>query len=134
MEGGKNIRELFLLRRLQVALTPYVKGTDIIATDEKIVLRCRIDDRNVVTIPPDKMAKRLCRLLQALEPSVLGGKVKVEDLKLIIWALYAPIKALYPHRSRIREVTGLLRKEPKLMNYLIWKRIKATERMKQRGA
>jgi len=129
MEGG-NVKKVALLRKLQVALAPYVKDAEIVATDDKIALRCKLDEGTIL-IPPDKMARRLCRVLQGLEPAILGGRVKLEDLRLVIWALYAPIKSLYPKRTEIRRVSGLLRKEPKLMNYLIWKRIKATERMRK---
>lgn len=125
----KRVKKLAILRRLQIALAPYVLETEIVAADD-IVLRCRLDEENEIKIPADKAAKRLCSLIQKLEPSILSGRVKIEDLKLVIWALYSPISALYPHRSKIREVTGLLRKEPKLMKYLIWKRVKASERAK----
>ena len=125
-------KDVVLLRRLQVALAPYVESADIVATDERVVLRCRLDKERVVTIPADKLARRVCRFIQTIEPSVLGGRVRVEDLKLVIWALYAPINSLYPHRSEIRKVTGLVKGEPKLLRFLIWKRIKSTERAKKK--
>jgi hypothetical protein len=130
----KKIKKIILLRRAESFFAPYFERIDIdygsdVIPDEKVnepVLVGKLNykgDKLIVVIPADKRLKRLKRLLEKLEPAVLGGKVKFYDVVLLIWSVYAPIKALHKYRTKIRRITGLAQKEPKLQKFIIWKRI-----------
>jgi len=135
----KKIKKIILLRRAESFFAPYFErinidyGSDVIL-DEKVnepVLVGKLNykgDKLTVVMPSDKRLKRLKRLLENLEPAVLGGKVKFYDVVLLIWSVYAPIKALYKYRTKIRKITGLAQKEPKLQKFIIWKRVMSTKK------
>lgn len=123
-ESSRDIKDLIILRKVEIALSPmfYVK---ICLKDDGYYLYCDYG-KYVFKIPPNKTARRLIREIIRLEPAIISRKVRLDDLRLAVWALYAPIRSLYPYRTKIRKVTGLF-KDEKLRNYLIWKRIKSVE-------
>jgi hypothetical protein len=126
----KKIKKIILLRRAESFLSPYFRTINIDYQSEEptLVGKLQLLEKTkitelVVRIPIDRRLRRVMRLLEKLEPAVIGGKVKFNDVVLLIYSLYAPIKALYKYRTKIRRITGLAQKEPKLQKFIIWKRI-----------
>jgi len=126
----KKIKKIILLRRAESFLSPYFRTINIDYQSEEptLVGKLQLLEKTkitelVVRIPIDRRLRRVMRLLEKIEPAVIGGKVKFNDVVLLIWSIYAPTKALYKYRTKIRRITGLAQKEPKLQKFIIWKRI-----------
>ena len=97
-----------------------------------LVLECEMPHEPVrISFPLNKLGRRVLReIYHHWLPGIDCGTIKpshVLDLMLI----FAPTSIVYRYRSRIRRRTGLIR-DPKLRNYVIWHRIKATKRFKKR--
>jgi len=96
-----------------------------------LVLECEMPHEPVrISFPLNKLGRRVLReIYHHWLPGIDCGTIKpshVLDLMLI----FAPTSIVYRYRSRIRRRTGLIR-DPKLRNYVIWHRIKATKRFKK---
>jgi hypothetical protein len=131
----KKIKKIILLRRAESFLSPYFRTINIDYQSEEptLVGKLQLLEKTkitelVVRIPIDRRLRRVMRLLEKLEPAVIGGKVKFNDVVLLIWSIYAPTKALYKYRTKIRRITGLAQKEPKLQKFIIWKRAMSTKK------
>jgi len=126
----KKIKKIILLRRAESFLSPYFRTINIDYQSEEptLVGKLQLLEKTkitelVVRIPIDRRLRRVMRLLEKLEPAVIGGKVKFNDVVLLIWSIYAPIKSLHRYRTKLRRITGLAKSEPKILKYLVWKRI-----------
>jgi len=127
----KKIKKIILLRRAESFLSPYFKAIaiDYQSDEPKLIGKLNYENKELIAIIPiDRRLRRVMRLLAKLEPAVIGGKIKFYDVVLLIWSVYAPIKALYKYRTKIRRIIGLAQKEPKLQKFIIWKRIMSTKK------
>jgi hypothetical protein len=125
----KEIRKIILARRLAEALSPYFASLELKASDDDFYILGKIainDKYYFLDIPLNKTSRKIIYELHRLEPAIIGKKVKLEDVKMLLFGIYASRKLLYEFRTDIRRVTGLLA-DKKLQKYLIWKRITSKE-------
>jgi len=101
-----------------------------------LFLPCTIQIGNDVVhfaFPLTKLGRRYLReLSKHLLKGITTGTVKEEDVRMFFLFL-APFPVIYKYRTRLRKVTGLVRNR-KLRSWMIWRRIKAREIIKQETA
>jgi len=97
-----------------------------------LVLECEMPHEPVcISFPLNKLGRRVLReIYHHWLPGIDCGTIRLSHV-LDLMLVFAPLRVVYRYRSRIRRRTGLTR-DPKLRNYVIWRRIKATERFKKR--
>lgn len=119
------IRSLILARRAISFLAPYFDRIDARMDSEDMYLAGSLSyrgERLSLRIPLDKRLKIIMRELERMEPAIIGGRINIDDVKLAIFATFAPFLALKPFIQDVRRVTGLI-KDGKLRKLLIFKRI-----------
>ena len=97
-----------------------------------LVLECEMPDEPIrISFPLNKLGKRVLReIYEHWLPGIDSGTIRLGHV-LELMLIFAPPRVIYRYRSRIRRRTGLAR-DPKLRNFIIWRRIKATERLRER--
>jgi len=132
---GKALKDLLILRRAQVTLSPYVSELDLKSSSDTKYLEgiCYWRRwRYVLRFKCDKLLSTLIKELLRLEPAMIGGKIDVESVKALVVALYAPAKSLVPPlRMQVKKRAGLL-KDKRLRNRVIAQKIMARRRLVER--
>ena len=129
MNASQNLRDLMVLRRASVTLSPYLERVELRA-EESMCLEgvCRWKGKGYrLKMRADGLLKRLTSELIRLEPGILGGRIRVEDVKALIIALYLPASTLAKNLDLWRQVkksAGLI-KDKKLRNKAISAKILA---------
>jgi len=97
-----------------------------------LVLECEMPDEPIrISFPLNKLGRRVLReIYWHWLPGVDSGTIRLSHV-LELMLIFGPPRVIYRYRSRIRRRTGLAR-DPKLRNFVIWRRIKATERFRER--
>jgi len=131
--NAKSIRETLILRRAAITLSLYIEKHEIKVDPNGINLRGFVKTSSgssyPLTIKVDRLLRPVTDELLRLEPAVIGGRIPVDDVRMILIGLYSPLSVVYDLRTRIRAVTGLVRNE-RIRRFLVWRRIKASERAK----
>lgn len=123
------IKRCICLRRAMVILSPYIPDIKM-KFESNLILEGRINIRGkdyIIQIKPDKLCKRVIKEIVRIEPAVISGKVKVEDVKIALLGIYSSFSNLKPYVKDLRRVTGLF-KDKKIRNLLIFKRIIAKKK------
>jgi hypothetical protein len=118
------IKKCICLRRAMVTLSPYIPDIKM-KFESNLILegRIRIRDKDyIIQIKPDRLCKRVIKEIVRIEPAIISGRVKVEDVKIALLGIYSSFLNLKPYVKDLRRVTGLF-KDKKLRNLLIFKRI-----------
>ena len=99
-----------------------------------LVLECEMPDEPIrISFPLNKLGRRVLReIYWHWLPGIDGGTIKLSHV-LDLMLIFAPPRIVYRYRSRIRRRTGLAR-DPRLRNFIIWRRMKATERFRERAS
>jgi len=121
---------MILIRRLSSFFSPYIDKIDFYIDRNGIFLRGIItlpSSTHTVRIKVDRLSRKLMNRLQQLEPAIISGKVKVEDVKYLLLGFYGSWKDIYMNRENIRRVSGLVEKDKSLLNYIIFRRVAATK-------
>jgi hypothetical protein len=103
-----NLRELLILRRAEVTLSPYLLKSEIKA-DQSIYIAstCEFKGRCYnINFKADRLLKKLTNELLRLEPAIIGGRVNVDDVKACIIGLYITASKL----SKDRELRATIKK------------------------
>jgi hypothetical protein len=135
---SKEVKQIIRLRRAESFLAPYFLSLEIRydENDAYLLGTMLLGGAKVkLKILPNKLLARLIKRLSELESSVIGGKVNLEDVKLIIYATFAPFSAVRFIKKDLKRVMGLAKKDEKLFNWLKFKKTiatKGTEALKNR--
>lgn len=76
-----------------MTLSPYLEHMDLKLGEGGLYIigRCVVLGRSFnLEMKCDRLLKRLINELLRLEPAILGGRIKIEHVKALIIALYAP--------------------------------------------
>ncbi|MEM4165528.1 MAG: hypothetical protein QXJ86_06780 [Nitrososphaerales archaeon] len=110
---GKTLRKFLILRRAMVTLSVYISDLDVKASSDDIYLEGTCYWRRwkyVLRFRCDRLLKKLVQELLRLEPAVLGEKIKLDHIKALIIALYAPATSITPElRMQIKKHAGLFK-------------------------
>jgi len=116
----KTIKLIILSRRAESFLAPYFTNIEPFVDADNMYLRGTIEcygNPYNITIPIDKSVTRVMERLKALEPAVIGGSVRIDDVKLFILLAFSSFKLtsiLYKnHKKDIKRVIGLAVKSRK---------------------
>jgi len=96
-----------------------------------LVLECEMPDEPIrISFPLNKLGRRVLReIYWHWLPGIDSGTIRLSHV-LELMLIFAPPRVVYRYRSRIRRRTGLAR-DPRLRNFIIWRRMKATERFRE---
>ncbi len=95
-----------------------------------LVLECEMPDGlTAIDFPLNKLGRRVLReIYEHWLPGIDSGTIRLSHVLDLLLA-FGPTKVVYENRSRIRRRTGLAR-DPKLRNFLIWRRTTATRKLR----
>ena len=99
-----------------------------------LVLECEMPDEPIrISFPLNKLGRRVLReIYWHWLPGIDSGTIRLSHV-LELMLIFAPPRVVYRYRSRIRRRTGLAR-DPRLRNFIIWRRMKATERFREHAS
>jgi len=121
-------RARILLRELGIE----PRGLKMVPNLPYLVLECEMPDEPIrISFPLNKLGRRVLReIYWHWLPGIDSGTIRLSHV-LELMLIFGPPSIIYRYRSRIRRRTGLAR-DLKLRNFIIWRRIKATERFRER--
>jgi len=120
-EKAKALKQLLILRRAMVTLSPYIDELDIRSSDILYIQgTCHLGKQKyTLKFRCDRLLNSLTKELLRLEPAMIGGKVGVDEVKALIIALYTPAHTITKElRRMIKEHAGLF-KNVRLRNKVI---------------
>jgi len=128
--SSKEIKQIILARRAESFLAPYFDKLNTVYVGDGLVLRGTIvfDKKPYqVTIPLNKRLQQAMKLLERIEPAVIGETIKLENVKLLLLLVFSPTRVVAQlclnYKNRVRKVIGLAHKNQKLLNLAVFQRV-----------
>jgi len=135
--NSKAIKQIILARRAESFLSPYFDKLNAVYAENGIVLKGTIffDGKPYqVTIPLNRRLRQVMKVLEIIEPSVIGGRIKLENVKLLLLLIFSPTRVVAQlclnYKARVKKVIGLTHKNQKLLNFAVFQRITGKKLLK----
>jgi len=121
----------YRIRKLVVLLQGFgVKVNPEVRVDEATAapyLKCTLDGV-VFRFPLTRLGRRFERELQRLDRLCYAGIIPLEKVQTLLISL-STAKNVYEHRAKLRKATGIV-KDKRLRNWIVFRRVRATELMR----